>query len=97
MEPATIGFIAIGIVSSLTTIVVALIQHNRNKEILGVKLGHLEEKIDLKMSNLAEQVGDIKTDVACVEREVGKVKGKIVAIEKDVEMLKEKGLNYANN
>ena len=97
MEGATIGFILVGIASSLTTIVVALIQYNKGMSDLDLKVEHLEGKFD-------DLKTDLRKDIECVEKKVeenikdtGRIKGKIVGLEKDVEMLKGKGLKYANN
>jgi len=88
MEGATIGFILVGIASSLTTIVVALIQYNKGKSNLELEMTHMRQ-------DFQEFKADMRQDVKCVEKEVGKVKENIVAIEKDVALLKGKGLNYA--
>jgi low affinity Fe/Cu permease len=90
------AFLAIGLVPSVTSIVVALIQYNKGKSNLDLKVEHLEGRFD-------ELKVELKRDIECVEKKVdenikdtGKIKGKIVGLEKDVEMLKGKGVKYAN-
>lgn len=83
-----LAFLAIGLVPSLTSIVVALIQYNKGKSNLELEMTHMRQ-------DFQEFKADMRQDVKCVEKEVGKVKENIVDIEKDVALLKGKGLNYA--
>ena len=98
MEGATIGFILVGIASSLTTIVVALIQYNKGKSNLELEMTHLK-------GDFQELKTDLRKEITCIEekieentKEISGVKEKIVAIEKDVEFITSgKGLKYVNN
>ncbi len=87
------GPVIVGLISLVGTLISALVLHNRNKAVLDIRIDHLTEKFD-----------DIRKDVKCVEDKVdenivetGKIKGKVIALEKDVEMLKGKGVKYANH
>lgn len=85
------AFLAIGLVPSMTSIVVALIQYNKGKSNLELEMGHLK-------GNFKTLKKDLREDITCVEekideniRETGRIRIDMVSLEKDVEMLKEKG------
>lgn len=78
------AFLAIGLVPSITSIVVALIQYSKGKSNLELEMGYLKKDvIDLKV--------DLKEDIECVERKLDKniedthkIKDRVIVLEQNV-------------
>lgn len=86
-----LGPIIVGLITSVTTIIVAIVQYNKNQIALDTKVDHLDETLDIKLNALTDKIKGISEDVKCVEdkvdeniRETGELKGRVMVLEQNV-------------
>lgn len=96
----SLGAIIVGLITSVTTIIVAIVQYNKNQTARDLNVAHLEKTIDIKLGTLTDKIKGVSEDVKCIEekvdeniRETGELKGRVIVLEQNAL----KGSKYANH